>query len=213
MFYDNKISEFAHINYLINKMYCDKYGIDILVSNLSTYKDRHPAWERLPLILNNIQNYEYIIWIDSDAFFYHNSKNIIDIINNNKDTNFIFTYDKLGKFVNSGIFIVKNTDYSINFIKTWAFDENLYKNNSNPELWEQGVLNDMIDSNLFDIKNNSFIYNYDILQRQDNYFDINELNNPNNPYVYHSSGAHFNIKLSTAKKYYEYLISNNIMKK
>lgn len=69
MFYDEKIKDYAETNFEINKMYCEKYNIDIIKSNLKTYTDRHVAWERLPLILKHIKNYDYLIWVDADSFF------------------------------------------------------------------------------------------------------------------------------------------------
>ncbi len=32
MFYDNKIKDYAEINEKINKLYCDKYKLDLIVS-------------------------------------------------------------------------------------------------------------------------------------------------------------------------------------
>ena len=118
MFFDNNIIEYAEINYKINKLYCEKYNIDLILSQEKTYENRHSAYERLPLILKHIDNYDYVISIDAHAFFYITSKNIIEIINSNINSNFIFSKDITNdilndnidyNYINSGIFIVKNT--------------------------------------------------------------------------------------------------------
>ena len=93
MFYDDNIKYFGDINYKINKLYCEKYNLEIILSNKKKYNNRHSAWERLPLMLNNISKFDYLIWIDADAFFYIESNNITDVIKNNLDKNFIFSKD------------------------------------------------------------------------------------------------------------------------
>ena len=164
MFYDDNIKNYGDINYEINKNYCKKYGLDIIVSHKKIYDNRHPAWERLPLLLKYIDNYDYLIWIDADAFFFPDANNIVDVINNNSDFNFIFSNDITGLNVNTGILIVKNSQYSKEFLERWAYDDSLFENNTYPHWWDQGVLIDMINNNLLDIKNNSICIDYGILQ-------------------------------------------------
>ena len=70
MWYDEKISSYGNINYEINKKYCDKNNIELIMCNKRRHSNRHPAWERIPLILEYINDYDYIMWIDADAHFY-----------------------------------------------------------------------------------------------------------------------------------------------
>ena len=74
MFYDDTIKNYGELTYEINKKYCEKYNLDIIVSNEKKYENRPPAWEKLPLLLEHISNYDYVIWIDADAFFYSDAK-------------------------------------------------------------------------------------------------------------------------------------------
>jgi len=198
MFYDFMVKEYGDIIYNINKRYCEKNNIDIILSEKRTYKDRHSAWERLPLILNNIENYDYLIWVDSDAFFKNKAKNIIEIIYKNKDVNFIFSNDINNKNINTGIFIVKNSEYSIDFIKKWAYDEELYNKNSKPKWWDQGVLFDMINSNILDINNNYVSYDYGVLQ----HFYFNEKPAKyKKAYILHLAGQSYSDRLNSIKNY------------
>jgi hypothetical protein len=195
MFYDDNIKNYGDINYEINKNYCKKYGLDIIVSHKKTYDDnRHPAWERLPLLLKYIDNYDYMIWIDADAFFYPDADNIVDFINKNSDFNFIFSNDITGLNVNTGIFIVKNSDYSKEFLERWAYDDSLFENNTYPHWWDQGVLIAIINNNLLDIKNNSICIDYGILQE----FYPNEFTKA---YIYHLAGIDCNTRVSVSENY------------
>ncbi len=215
MFYDNNIKEYSDINYKINKLYCEKYNLDIILSQEKTYENRHSAYERLPLILKHIDNYDYVIWIDADAFFYITSKNIIEIINNNINYNFIFSKDITNdilndnidyNYINSGIFIVKNTKYSIEFINKWAYDEELYNNNPEKLRWVQGILNNMYNNNILDIKNNSILYKYGILQ----HFNKNEIEIlPIQPFIYHLAGKSYEERLKASRNYYNIILYND----
>jgi len=197
MFYDENIKEYGDINFKINKMYCNKYNIDIILSNEKKYEDRHPAWERLPFILENIKQYDYLIWIDADAFFYYEAENIIKVIENNSDKNFIFSNDIKNNNVNTGIFIVKNSKYSIDFLNIWAYDENLFINNHYPYWWDQGVLIDMIEQNILDIQNNSVFIDYGILQ----HFYERELLEIKKPFIYHMAGKDKETRILISQNY------------
>ena len=205
MFYDENIKDYGDINYKINKKYCEKYNLELIMSNEKKYNNRHSAWERLPLILSHIENYDYLIWIDADAFFYvdDNSNNIVDIINKNLDVNFIFSNNIGNEIINTGIFIVKNSQYSIDFINKWAYDEELYKNNSFPYWWENGVFIDMFNNNILDIQNNQISYEYGILQ----HFKFHELKNfSNKPFIFHLAGTNKEHRTNISNNYYNVFI-------
>ena len=197
MFYDDNIRDYGDINYKINKLYCEKYNLDLILSKEKTYKDRHSAYERLPLILKHIKDYDYIVWIDADAFFYINSNNIIDIINSNSNTNFICSNDIGNNNINTGIFIVKNSQYSIDFLTKWAYDEELYINNPYPTWWDQGVLINMINQNILDINQNLIKYDYGVLQH---FYEHDKLDKT---YIYHIAGRNTDIRYDISKSYYD----------
>ena len=199
MYYDDNIKNYGNLNYIINKKYCEKYNVSLISStNQKKYTNRHAAWERLPLLLDNITQYDYLIWIDADAFFYNDASNISDIINKNIDAEFIFSNDITNKNINTGFFIVKNSQYSIDFLTKWAYDEELYKNNPFPLWWDQGVLIDMFNKNILDIQTNSVLIDYGVLQ----HFNEHELCQLHTkPYVFHLAGQNNDFRFETSKKY------------
>ena len=153
-------------------------------------------------MLNN-----YVIWIDADAFFYVDSKNICDIINANDTTNFFFSNDINNTNINTGVFIVKNTQYSIDFLNKWAYDEDLYTNNSYKLWFDQGILINMYDNNILDIKNkeNNIIYSYGILQ----HFNKNEIEKlPTQPFIYHLAGKSKEERIKVSTNYYNTIMYN-----
>ena len=195
MWYDENIASYADNNYKINKEYCDKNNIELIRCNKRRHSSRHPAWERFPLILEYINNYDYIMWIDADAHFYIDSKNIMDLINTNSSYNFIFSKD-ISVAINTGCFIVKNTQYSIDFLTKWGYDEMLYTNNNYPYWWDNGVILDMLHQNVLDIKNNCIIIDYGVLQHfyEDEVF-------PDKPFIFHLAGRPTEIRINHSLNY------------
>jgi hypothetical protein len=200
MFYDDRIKEYGDINYNINKKYCEKYNLELILSTHKKLNNRHSAWERLPLIIDNLLNYDYLIWIDADAFFYNDAGNVMDIINQNPNVHFIFSNDLGNGNINTGVFIVKNSKYSLNFLTKWLYDEDLYVNNPYPGWWDQGVLIDMFNKNIFEIQQNSIHLDYGVLQH---FYDHDKVSNQT--YVYHLAGRPGYRRYEISKNYWEYI--------
>jgi hypothetical protein len=197
MWYDETIASYGDINYKINKAYCDKYNIELIKCNKKRYTTRHPSWEKIPLVLHYINSYDYVMWIDADAHFYIDSANIVDFIKEHSTNDIIFSKDRNSP-INMGCFIVKNTPYSINFFKKLGYDEVLYKNNTMTCWWEQGVLIDMWQVNMLEIKSNSIRLDYGILQ----HFDENELIKwSKKPFIYHLAGRDTTTRYTDSLKY------------
>lgn len=205
MFYDDRIKTYGEINYNINKKYCEKYNLDLILSTHKELNNRHSAWERLPLLIDNISNYDYLIWIDADAFFYNDADNIVDIINENPNVHFIFSNDFGNRNINTGVFIVKNSKYSVNFLTKWLYDEDLYVNNPYPGWWDQGVLIDMFNKNIFEIQQNSIHLDYGVLQH---FYDNDKVSNKT--HVYHLAGRSGYERYEISKKYLNKLTSSGL---
>lgn len=45
MWYDLDYVQFGELNAKINKVYCDKYGIDLIVCHERRHPSRHRPWE------------------------------------------------------------------------------------------------------------------------------------------------------------------------
>jgi len=199
MFYDDNVKEFSDINRNINAIYCKKHNIDLIVSHTVKNPQRKPHWERIYLILEHLSKYDYMVWIDSDAFFYENSKHIMEIIKEH-DTPIIFSGDtyKHNTSINSGFFIVKNTPYSFNFLNKWGYDDAIHEHALKMNRWhDQDGLLYICDHNILDIKNNSIIIEYGVLQ----HFCINEHFN-NTPYIFHSAGKQKEYRIQVSQFYF-----------
>lgn len=221
MFYDENIKEYSEISCKINKFYCDKHAIDLIYSNknlinhtISSSEKPSKYWEKYSLILEHIENYDYVIYIDTDAFFYINTKNIINeiLLKNSKD--FIFSQDWLIEHLNSGFFIVKKTKYSVDFLR------NMLKKEVNDKYimnagFDQAVLSGLYRDNFMDIQNQSSKFNYGFLQyffNKENmqYYDKNEAVYPPQPFVCHLAGTNKETRTKILSTYYNKIVNGEI---
>lgn len=199
MFYDDAIREYAEMAHSINAHYCKKHNIDLIVHHEPFYTDRHAAWNRIPLILQHLQNYRHVAYIDADAFFYWESGNIFKVCSI-QDKDFYFSNDRSVDRINSGFFMVKNSSYAHKFLETWAYDEELYQSHKDSPFWDQSALNDLYDSNFEGIKERSILYDYGFLQhfRLDEEFE-------SKPYIYHAAGKKRSYRIDTFREYMSYV--------
>lgn len=220
MWYNKKIEEYANINYKINQLYCNKYNYTLIKSDEVLCKNRKPHWERISLILKYFNDFDYLVWIDADAYFYLDNQPLENVIKEHLDKLFIFSgdTDKLTASsccINSGFFIVKQCTESKNILERWLYDNDLFENK---ELktenkygrgnWnDQAVLRYMYDNNILNLKTNSIIIDYGILQhfKKSHKIPKNNYDLTINPYIFHSAGGE-NMKIinriNNSKEYY-----------
>ena len=168
MWYDDGIREYADYAKRINEEYCRKHGIDLIYGSRKYYKDRKSYWEKVPFVYSVMDSYDYVIWIDADAFFYKDSVNILDLIQEiSKDKDFIFSMDYNPQNIydiNTGVFIVKCTPYAKVIMNEWANNQMLVDTSPYPDWPEQGVIRGMVMRNFMDLANRCVVLQYGILQ-------------------------------------------------
>ena len=165
MWYDEAVASYGDLNYRINQEYCSKHGMTLLKCDVRRHPERHPAWERLPLILEHLHRFDYVVWIDADAHFYLDAPSLEELVSEHSSRDLIFSADKApNSNINSGLFIARNTKFSREFIKQWSNDETLYHSNRFPWWWEQGVLIDMWEKNVQGVRNHAVVLERGVLQ-------------------------------------------------
>lgn len=106
----------------INQIICGKYGFDYRFIEMQEedYRNMHPTMGKIKVIHSQLElkEYDYLIFLDSDAWI-HNPKNLIKLIEfMSSDTQKIGAFSREPKarfntLINSGTFILKNTDKTI----------------------------------------------------------------------------------------------------
>lgn len=119
-------------------------------------KDRPHAWSKIKLILKYIRDYDYLVWIDADAYIMNQDIRLEDIIRDTcMDKNICIARDN--KLPNTGVIFIKCTDWSKSFFeKVYSKTDFIHADN-----WEQCAIIDMYDKNEFNTNENMLILNID----------------------------------------------------
>ncbi len=152
MSYTDNIKSYSSIAEKINKKYANKHKYDFKVFS-HEMTDRAAQWCKISVIneLLETNNYEYIFWIDSDAFFNKHDIKLETIINDNKNKEIIICDDIKNSdrenSINTGTMFVKCSEWSKKFFKLlWEYKgPHLYDS-----LHEQSVMEDFIKKKILD---------------------------------------------------------------
>jgi hypothetical protein len=193
--YTENIQNVANITIPNKESYCKKHNYDFKYHK-GRLSDRHPGWDKILYIkeIMSTNEYDYVVWVDNDAYITNKEIRFDFICNENpskklmiasEDTNRGITslnpnldYNQLHnlRIVNTGVMILKNDDWTINFLNTvWNTKSNtnrgieyshkeIINNNFNYEYWpfEQGPIHLVLSqSSPDDYK----IFNSEILNR------------------------------------------------
>lgn len=140
-----EITEYSKLN---KTEYCKKYNYDFIEDDTCYDNNKPIPWSKINLILKYIDNYDYIVWFDSDLNIMNLSIKLEDLITERmKDADIMCGSD--WKMINTGVLFVKNSDFSKKFLK------DVYNNTEyNPD-------EDKINFKYGNHEQGSFIYLYE----------------------------------------------------
>ena len=167
---------------IINREYCKKNNYTFVVYNNvpNELESRHSSWCKHYYLLENIENFDYVMWIDADAFFCNHSIKIEDWIDKSDNKDYIIArdagysrmkYSQNKKFnkdplLNSGVIIMKNTENNKNLLKHILYDpiheDNYNKTRSTNSItrmhgWDQAAVRYVYKQNVLNMKENMWI--------------------------------------------------------
>ena len=110
--------------------YCSINGLKYIFSdNFYPDPNRHPYWNKIKYICDNLPHFDWVLWMDDDAGFISN-ESIIPIFDTDKE--FLYATDMNG--FNAGIMGVKNTlKMRGSFAYIWAKMYETFKTHQFPE--------------------------------------------------------------------------------
>ncbi|KAF0982262.1 hypothetical protein FDP41_011192 [Naegleria fowleri] len=127
-FYTSDYHDIGSISTINKLFYAYKHGYDMIVYQQPFYKNSifiKPAWNKIPMVEAQLENYEWVIWIDSDAIILRHELTLEDIIEISKKADWrkkdhkidlIISYD-INAGINSGIFFMRNSEWSRNVLR------------------------------------------------------------------------------------------------
>lgn len=135
------IDKYAHKAVVANYMYVSKYGYSFIVETCPKREDMiHDwmwdeqneyvfVWSKPTLVKRHLPNYDYVLFIDSDAYFHDTNKRIEEFIDKHFTSDDICIvggedcqssdkcYNKDN--MNAGVMMFKNNNQTINILNEW----------------------------------------------------------------------------------------------
>ena len=115
----------------INRSFADRHGYDFRVFDYPEvgFPDRHPAWTRVHYARENFSDYDYLLYIDGDAFVFDPTIDLEGIVNKyffNSEALFLSARDQKlmnsvfhGGRPNAGVFLIKCADETEYLLDAW----------------------------------------------------------------------------------------------
>ena len=179
-------------SYINHKIYADKFGYSYIHCNWPTARSNH-YFNKVVYVLSYLEFFDYIVWIDDDAFFFDFEKDIMQFAPRN-DSFISFckspSHKELKTFLSSGQFIVKCNELSKRFFKSvlnteltevekwWKEDLGYFTNG------DQDIIIYLLLQNE-DYKHKMDLYDYKSFNsRCENLFEVD----PHKPFILHFTG-------------------------
>lgn len=107
--------------------YCKKYNVDYIFRTDVYYdKSYQPGWNKIPFILEYLNQYDYVMWIDDDAGFIKFDFNVFDYcLSVLENKSIVICKDKVN--INSGVMFIKSNVFTKELFKDIWEHRHLYK--------------------------------------------------------------------------------------
>lgn len=166
-----EIDDFAKYTEMNFRSYCNKHGYGFVMSNTNLDTSRPPHWSKIKLLQQFIDKYDWLVWIDSDATITNKDIKIESIIDSDYDI-IISKEECCAYVINTGVFIIKCSEWSKNFLNEWYSQEqfinaiwldnsafiHIYNNNPDVKLHTKVVRQKILNSRPGTFLDGDFIY-------------------------------------------------------
>ena len=79
------------------RLYCQNFGFDFIFKDKLYYSDRSAVWSKIPCLLQIMQqDYDYVMWIDSDAIIANPKFNVTTLFD---DHDIYYNVDVFGFYL------------------------------------------------------------------------------------------------------------------
>lgn len=172
--YDNRENnEYISLHNININNYAKKFGYEYKYFN---YCDKNVYWCKIYLVLTELltNNYDYVVWLDSDTFIKKSNIDIGNIFNMFSSDIFVGLDNNTNYgLINAGIFAISNTKVGKHFLYDCINNTNTKCFNNDGTLggvwaascYEQGIMNILIDDKYFlytTVLPNEIFFNYNI---------------------------------------------------
>lgn len=125
--YMHGTQEYFSISEKINGLYCRRYGHEHVIIRTPPSEDRHITWQKIPTIISELSDCDYLLFVDADAIFYSHELTIDNELIPLMNGKSILMAQDIGceslrwtpGHPNSGVMLIKNDNYVREFFEFW----------------------------------------------------------------------------------------------
>lgn len=131
--FGEKYKDAVKYGIITKKLYCRNNNYTFIDDENFLDHTRDYQWSKIPVILQFIKDYDYIVWIDADSFIMNNDVKLETFITRMEERNKKLMYASDGHWVNTGVMFIKNCSEIVDFFnEAW--------NRTNEICHEQGAI-------------------------------------------------------------------------
>lgn len=141
------IQDEANITVPLMQEYCNQHGYDFKCLREGFDNTRPYVWGKLKFIQEQLAEYEWVVWIDTDCLITNPNFSLESIIQKYPNKELLVAEEVFPsrKNPNTGVLFVKNTDFSKQFLKDWYSQTSFIGS-----VWEdQSALHDMLQKQTY----------------------------------------------------------------
>lgn len=112
------------IGFANKQTYAALHGYDFIISHDRLDPSRDTYWQKLRILNQTLltNKYEWVLWTDADALIMNTAVKLEDLVDDQHDL--IISYDWFSNVVNSGHFLLKNSQWGRDFLnRVYSYSE------------------------------------------------------------------------------------------
>jgi hypothetical protein len=119
--------EYFAISEKINRLYCERHGHEHVIVRTPPRTDRHITWQKVPVMLSELNDCDYLLFLDADAIFYSQEMAVEDALIPLMSEKSVLMAQDVGceslrwtpGRPNSGVILMKNEASVREFLEYW----------------------------------------------------------------------------------------------
>ncbi|CAN5493129.1 hypothetical protein BH11PLA2_BH11PLA2_22540 [soil metagenome] len=134
---------FADVTSEIMSRYCRRHGYSFCRRRDGFRNDRPPAWSKVDFILEYLQSFNYVVWMDIDVLIMDESVKLESLLTSKETQWDILVAEEVfphRRSINSGVMIIRNSLFSRQFFETVKSSQC----DPNDRLYEQRIINTLM---------------------------------------------------------------------
>ena len=216
-FYTPNIFSYAKHSILNILSYAEKHNYAVIIYDQPFNNDVSMCWNKIVTIIENLKNYQYLVWMDADAIIVNPNTKIESFIEKYPGYDLYLCEDIIiqKECINSGVMIIKNTEWANNlFNLVWNSQIPHEHNDQNVIYFE--IVKDLYPNSKPNLKFSSYcgkISHPKVKILSENAFNTHILNYNKGDFIIHLMGAGEQVRIDIMRQINSKLGLDNYEKK